>query len=83
MITNPQCKLAIMKKGDCFMFNGQPYIIKEIFWEDLGMLKRKVYVCRMKFDDYDSHFLPDTDVYQISKGLHDLLVETEIEEEKP
>ncbi len=81
MIENPKCKLGTLKKGDCFMFNRQPCIIKRIFWEDLGILKRKVYVCHMKFADYDSHFLPDADVYQISKGLHDLLVETENEEE--
>lgn len=83
MIEKPECKLGTLKRGDCFMFMHQPYIIKKIFWEDMGVLKRKVYVCHMKFADHDSHFLPDTDVYQISKGLYDLLVETNNEEEKP
>lgn len=78
MIENPQFKLGTLKKGDCFMFNRQPYLIKRILWEDLEILKRKVWVCHMKFCDYDSHFLPNTEYYQISRGLYDLLVETEI-----
>lgn len=82
MIEKPECKLGTLKRGDCFMFNGEPYRVKEKALENLGMLKRKVYICRMKFADYDTPFLPDTGVYRISKGLYDLLVKTENEEEK-
>ena len=34
----------------------------------------------MKFDDHDTHFLPDEDVYRISRGLYDILVQTDKEE---
>ena len=51
MIKEPEVKLLKLKKGDCFMYNRFPYIVKDIYWEDLGMLKRKVYICQMKFDD--------------------------------
>lgn len=77
MIEAPECKLNDLKIGDCFMFNREPFIVRNIFWDNLGMLKRKTYQCRMKFEDYDSFFLPDLEVYQISKGLFDLLVKTE------
>lgn len=76
MITEPEVKLAKLKKGDCFMYNRFPYIVKNIYWEDLGMIKRKVYICRMKFDDYDTPLLPGTDVYRISRELFDMLVQT-------
>lgn len=76
-IKEPEVKLRALRNGDCFMFNRQAYIVKKTFWENLGMLKRKVYVCRMKFNDYDTHFLPDEDVYRISRGLYDILVQAE------
>ena len=74
MIKEPEVKLSELKKGDCFMFNRDPYIIMKTYWENLGMMKRKIYVCRMKFDDCDSFMLSNTDVYRISRGLFDLLV---------
>lgn len=80
MIKEPEVKLLKLKKGDCFMYNRFPYIVKDIYWEDLGMLKRKVYICQMKFDDYDTPLLPDTDVFRISRGLFDLLVQTDEKE---
>lgn len=80
MFKEPEAKLSALKKGDCFMFNRQAYIVKRIFWENLELFKRKVYVCRMKFDDHDTHFLPDEDVYRISRGLYDILVQTDKEE---
>lgn len=81
MIKQPEVELSTLKSGDCFMFNGQPYIVKRTFWQDLGMLKRKIWVCRMKFDNYDWHTVGDVTVYRISKGLFDLLVQTNNEEE--
>lgn len=78
MFKKPEVKLSALKKGDCFMFNNAPYIIEKTFWEDLGMMKRKVYVCRMKFENHDSFILPNTDIYRISRGLFDLLVPNDL-----
>ena len=58
------------------MFNGEPYIVKRIYWEDLGLLKRKVWVSTMKFDNSDWHSIGHIEVYQISKGLYDLLIQS-------
>lgn len=80
MFKEPEVKLSALRKGNCFMFNRQAYIVKRTYWEDLGMLKRKVYVCRMKFGDYDTHFLPNEDVYRISRGLFDILVQSDNKE---
>ena len=82
MINRPEVKLRVLKKGDCFMFNQEPYKISKTYWENLGLLKHKVYVCRMKFEDYDTHFLPDIDVYRISCDLFDLLVTAENKEQQ-
>ena len=76
MITNPEVQLSALKKGDCFMFNGEPYIVKKTYWVDLGMIKRKVWVSTMKFDNHDWHSIGDITVYRISKGLYDLLIQT-------
>lgn len=51
MFKEPEVKLRALRKGNCFMFNRQAYIVKRTYWEDLGMLKHKVYVCRMKFNN--------------------------------
>ncbi len=75
MIKNPVVQLSELKKGDCFMFNGEPYIVKRIYWEDLGLLKRKVWVSTMKFDNNDWHSIGDIEIYRISKGLYDLLIQ--------
>lgn len=76
MIENPEVQLSKLKKGECFMFNGEPYIVKRIYWEDLGLLKRKVWVSTMKFDNSDWHSIGHIEVYQISKGLYDLLIQS-------
>ena len=60
MIENPEVQLSELKKGECFMFNGEPYIVKRIYWEDLGLLKRKVWVSTMKFDNSDWHSIGHT-----------------------
>lgn len=73
MIKDPEVQLSALKKSDCFMFNCEPYIVKRTYWEDLGMLKRKIWVSTMKFDNRDWHSVGNIDVYQISKGLYDLL----------
>jgi hypothetical protein len=74
MIENPEVQLQALKKGDCFMFNGEPYIVKRIYWANLGMIKRKTWVSTMKFDNHDWHSTGDITVYHISKGLYDLLI---------
>ena len=74
MIENPEVQLSVLEKGDCFMYNGEPYIVKKIYWEDLGLIKRKVWVSRMKFENHDWHSVGDITVYRISKELYDLLV---------
>lgn len=73
MFKEPEVKLSALKKGDCFMFNRQAYIVKKISWGGLGLFGRKVYVCRMKFDDYDTLFMPDEYVYRISRVLYAIL----------
>lgn len=82
MIEKPECKLGSLKRGDCFIFNDRPFIIKGTYWENSRLFKQQVFICRAKFADYDSFFSPYTDAYQISKGLYDLLIETNNEEEK-
>ena len=69
----PEIKLIMLKKGDCFMFNREPYKVINIYWEKSGLLSRKTYVVRMKFESYDVYLLPDTNVYRISRGLFDVL----------
>ncbi|MEG2151133.1 MAG: hypothetical protein RRY36_07950 [Bacteroidaceae bacterium] len=81
MIEQPEVQLSTLNSGDCFMFNGQPYIVKRTFWQNLGMLKFKIWVCRMKFDNYDWHTVGDVTVYRISRGLFDFLVQTKNKEE--
>lgn len=73
MFKKPVVKLDVLRKGDCFMFNGQPYIVNKTFWEDLELFKRKIYVCRMKFEDYDWHTTGDIEIYRISRALFDIL----------
>lgn len=75
MIKKPEVQLSALKKGNCFMFNGEPFIIKKTYWEGLGMFKRKVWVSTMKFDNREWHSVGDITVYQISKGLYDLLIQ--------
>lgn len=55
------------------MFNRELYIIKKIYWEDLGVMKRKIWVSMMKFDKHEWHSIGDITVYHISEGLYDLL----------
>ena len=74
MIENPEVQLSVLEKGDCFMFNGEPYIVKKIYWENLGVLIRKIWVSRMKFENHDWHSVGDITVYRISKELYDLLI---------
>ena len=76
-MNKPEVKLSMLKKNNCFMYNREPYQIIRTYWENLGLIKRKIYVCRMKFENYDTHFLPDTDVYHISYGLFNSLVRIE------
>lgn len=76
MIENPEVQLSALKKGECFMFNGEPYIVKRIYWEDLVLFKRKVWVSTMKFNNIDWHSIGDIEVYRISKGLYDLLIQS-------
>lgn len=80
MFKEPIAKLNELRKGDCFMFNGQPYIVKKTFWEDLKLFRLKVYVCRMKFEDYDWHTIGDIEVYRKSRALFDILVQSENED---
>lgn len=75
MIENPEVQLSTLKQGDCFMFNGEPYIVKRTYWENLGMLKRKIWVSTMKFNNIPWHSTGDILVYRISKGLYDLLIQ--------
>ena len=76
MIENPEVQLSALKKGECFMLNGEPQIVKRIYWEDFGLLKRKVWVSAMKFNNNDWHSIGDVEVYKISKGLYDLLIQS-------
>ena len=76
MIKNPEVQLSELKKGECFMFNGEPYIVKRIYWEDLVLFKRKVWVSTMKFNNIDWHSIGGIEVYRISKGLYDLLIQS-------
>lgn len=75
MIENPEVQLSTLKQGDCFMFNGEPYIVNKTYWEDLDMLKRKIWVSTMKFNNTPWHSIGDIIVYRISKGLYDLLIQ--------
>lgn len=75
MFKEPVVKLSKLRKVDCFIFNGQPYIVKRTYWQDLKLLKRKVYVCKMKFEDYDWHTIGDIDIYRISRDLFGILVQ--------
>lgn len=75
MFKEPEVQLSALRKGDCFMFNRQAYIIKRTCWNGDHFLKRKVYICRMKFSDYDTSFLARETVYRISRGLFDILVQ--------
>lgn len=75
MYKEPEVNLSDLRKGDCFMYNRQPCIVKKTFYENHGFLKIKTYICRMKFDDYDFACLGDTDVYRISKNLFDILIQ--------
>lgn len=77
MFKEPVPKLSELRKGDCFMFNGQPYIVKKTFWEDLELFRRKIYICRMKFEDYDWHTVGSITIYRISRALFDILVQSD------
>lgn len=79
MIENPEVQLSTLKKGDCFMFNGEPYIVKRTYMEDLGMIKQKIWVSTMKFNNMDWHSIGDIDIYRISRGLFDILVQADKE----
>lgn len=74
MIRNPETTIHQLKKGDCFMYNREPYIVRSTYWENLGMIKIKIFVMRMKFDSHDWHTRDNLKVYRISRGLYDLLV---------
>ena len=76
MIQNPEVQLSTLKKGDCFMFYGEPYIVNKTYWEDLGLLRRKIWVSTMKFNNIPWHSIGDITVYRISKGLYDLLIQS-------
>ena len=76
MIENPEVQLSELKKGECFTFNGEPYVVKKIYWENLVLFKRKVWVSTMKFNNNDWHSIGDIEVYKISKGLYDLLIQS-------
>ena len=71
----PIKKLFCLNKGDCFMFNGKPYIIKKTYWQNYGMLKRKIWICEMKFDKKEWCTTGNIDIYQISKDMYELLIE--------
>lgn len=82
MKEEPVAKLSTLKKGDCFMFNGQLYIVKNTFWKHWELFNQKIYVCRMKFEDHDWHTIGDIEVYRISRGLFDLLTLSDENENK-
>lgn len=79
-------QLHTLKEGNCFMFNGLPYKIDRTFWYNLGRgLKRKIYVCKMKFAksvEEDWHTVGDVEVYKISCNLFDMLVPSNVENDK-
>jgi hypothetical protein len=77
MYKKPEVKLGALRKGDCFMFNNSPYIVTKTFWEDIGLIKRKVYECREKYHGWEYNFIRDTDVYRISRALFDIIVQGE------
>lgn len=70
-------KIRKLKKGDCFVFQRAPYVVKDIYWESFGMMKIKVYILQMKFDNHDWHTRDDLTVYKISKTVYDLLEKEE------
>ena len=75
-------QLHTLNKGDCFIFNGLPYKIDRVFWENLGMMKRKIYVCKMKFakrDDAELNTVGTIEVYKISRNLYNMLVPDNVE----
>lgn len=75
MFKDPVVKLGRLRKGDCFMLNQEPYIVKKTYWNRFPpMIKLKMYVCQMKFEDFERHLLADEDVYRISRLLFDNLV---------
>lgn len=76
MFKEPEVQLSALRKGDCFMFNGEPYIVKKTYWKDLGMIRQKIWVSTMKFDNRAWHSIGDITVYRISKGLYDLLIQS-------
>ena len=57
------------------MLNQEPYIVKRTYWNRFPpMIKLKMYVCQMKFENFERHLLADEDVYRISRLLFDNLV---------
>lgn len=67
-------ELQELKIGDCFIFNNEPYIIKRVYWEDLGLFTCKRYVCKMKFKEENITFSNvEIKVNKISKDSYNLL----------
>ena len=77
MFKEPVARLSKLRKGDYFMYNAQPYIVKNTYWDRSGLFKRKIYVCRMKFEDHNWHTVEDIGIYRISRGLFDLFVQSD------
>ena len=50
-------------------------IVKKTYYENYGMLKRKIWICEMKFDNKEWHTIGNIDIYQISKDMYELLIE--------
>ena len=74
---NPKAQLRQLRKGDCFMLYGNPYIVIRTYWSKAGPFKLKKYICKMKFDELECGFTSDVEVYRISRFLFDVLVQGE------
>lgn len=72
---NPEARLRQLRKGDCFMFYGNPYIVIRTYWRKTGLFRMKKYICKMKFNEQECCFTPDVEVYRISRMLFDVLVQ--------
>lgn len=72
---NPESQLKELRKGDCFMLCGYPYIVIRTCWRGSRSFKLKRYICKMKFDDQERCLTPDVAVYRISRMLFDVLVQ--------
>lgn len=74
---NPKARLRQLRKGDCFMLYGNPYIVIRTYWSKAGPFKLKKYICKMKFNELECGFTSDVEVYRISRLLFDELVQGE------